>query len=187
MQTIVQEKVNQAISILDEMEIDLWLTFVRETAAGGDPILPLIYGHDLTWQTALILTRSGKSIAILGQLESETARRTGAYQEIISYDEAIRNLLLEVLQRLNPNQIALNYSKNDVHADGLTYGSYQLIIDYLDGTHWIDRIISSERVIGALRGRKTTQEIERIKTAINTTETIYNQTIAYAQPGMTER
>jgi len=186
MQTIVQEKVNQAISILVEMEIDLWLTFVRETTAGGDPILPLIYGHDLTWQTALILTRSGKSIAILGQLESETARRTGAYQEIIPYDESIRDLLLEVLQRLNPNQIALNYSKNDVHADGLTYGLYQLIIGYLDGTHWIDRIISSERVIGTLRGRKTTQEIERIKTAINTTENIYNQTIAYAQPGMTE-
>ncbi len=186
MQTIVQEKVNQAISILDELEIDLWLTFVRETTAGGDPVLPLIYGHDLTWQTALILTRTGKSIAILGQLESETARSTGAYQEIIPYDESIRNLLLETLELQDPSQIALNYSKNDVHADGLTYGLYQLINNYLDGTHWLDRIISSERVIGALRGRKTIQEIERIKAAINTTEKIYDQTIAYAQPGMTE-
>jgi len=186
MQTIVQEKVQQAFLILDEMDIDLWLTFVRETTAGGDPVLPLIYGHDLTWQTALILTRSGKSIAILGQLESETARRTGAYQEIIPYDTAIRNLLLETLKDQNPNLIALNYSKNDVHADGLSYGLHQLLNDYLNETPWKDRIISSERIIGALRGRKTPQEIGRITSAIKTTEEIYDQTIDYAQPGMTE-
>ena len=186
MRTIVQEKVNQAISILEELGIDVWITFVRETTAGGDPVLPLIYGHDLTWQTALILTRSGDSIAILGRLESETARRTGAYQEIITYDEAIRQHLLGTIKRLNPNQIALNYSTNDVHSDGLSLGMYQLIGDYFDGTKWKDRITSAEQIIGALRGRKTKQEIERINAAIKSTEEIYKETIDYAQPGMTE-
>lgn len=186
MQTIVQEKTDQAIALLDELGIDLWLTYVRETPAGGDPILPLIYGHDLTWQTALILTRAGESIAILGQLESETAHRVGAYQTIIPYTEDIRPTLLDTIKRLDPEQIALNYSRNDVHADGLSYGLYQILIGYFDDTPWKERVISAEQIIGALRGRKTKQEIERIKTAINTTQEIYKKTISHAQPGMTE-
>jgi hypothetical protein len=115
MQSIIQQKVTQAISILDKLDIDMWLTFVRETSAGGDPVLPLIYGHDLTWQSALIVTRTGKSIAILGHLEAETAQSTGAYHEVIPYHEDFGQPLAEVLKKLNPKSIAMNYSKNDVH------------------------------------------------------------------------
>jgi Xaa-Pro aminopeptidase len=187
MATLVQEKVAQAIGILQEKEIDLWMTFVRETTAGGDPVLPLIYGHDLTWHSALILTRKGRSIAVLGDLEAEAARRTGAYETILPYHQSIREELLNVLQELDPKQLAINYSVNDVHADGLSYGMYQVLRGYLEGTPYLDRLVTAEAIIGALRGRKTAEEVRRIKTAVETTRQIYQTTFEYAQVGMTEQ
>lgn len=185
--TIVQEKVNQAVRILQEQKVDLWLTFVRETTAGGDPVLPLIYGHDLTWQSALMITRSGETFALLGHLEADTARETGAYTNVIPYHQSIRSTLLHTLERIYPAKIAVNYSVNDVHADGLSYGMYQLLVQYFEATPWEQRLISAESIIGALRGRKTAGEIERIRSAIQATEEIYRRTFDYAQIGQTER
>jgi Xaa-Pro aminopeptidase len=187
MPSLVQEKVDQAIAILDELNTDVWLTFVRETSAGGDPVLPLIYGHELTWQSALILSQGGERVAIVGHFETDPAQRTGAYPTVIAYDESIRPELLRTLERLDPRHIALNYSVNDVHADGLSYGLYQVLMKYLEGTPFAERVISAEPIINALRGRKTPAEIERIKAAINTTLHIYQRTFDHAQVGMTER
>ena len=186
METIVAEKVNQAIKILNEFGVDLWLTFVRETSASGDPVLPLILGHDLTWQSALILTRTGERIAIVGRYEAETVQLTGAYSEVIPYDEAISPVLKATFQRLNPAQVAINYSVDDVLSDGLPFGLYQLLCEYLSGTPYSDRFVSAEKIIAALRGRKTPGEVARIRAAIQTTDQIYQNTFAYVQAGMSE-
>ena len=185
--TLVQEKVKQAIQILEEEDIDLWLTFVRETTAGGDPVLPLIYGLDLTWQSALMLTRTGHSIAIVGHFEAEAARRTGAYSSVIPYHQAIRPELIRVLEEINPMKIALNYSSNDVHADGLSVGLHQVLLKLLMETPYPERLVSAERVIGALRSRKTPTEVEYIRSAVKTTAQIFEKTFNFVQPGMTEK
>ena len=184
--SLVQEKVQQAVSILQEKDIDLWLTFVTETSVMEDPVLPFIYGASLTWDSALIITRTGGTIAILGNLEAETARRSGAYQEVIGYDQSIQPDLLRVLQRLNPRQIAVNTSLDDPTADGLTYGMYRQLIKYLASTPFGDRLIPAETIISALRGRKSPTELARIQKAIDFTEQIYRSTFEYLQPGMTE-
>jgi Xaa-Pro aminopeptidase len=187
MSSLVQEKADQAIAILEEKGVDLWLTFVRETSASGDPVLPLIYGDaDLTWQSALILTRSGERIAIVGRFDAETARSTGAFPTVIPYDESIKPELLRTLERITPRKIAVNYSADDVLADGLSHGLYQVLLGYLQDTPLAGRIVSAEEIIGTLRGRKTTGEVARIKAAIATTEEIYRRTFDYVQPGMTE-
>jgi Xaa-Pro aminopeptidase len=186
MNIIVQEKIQQAVEILNSYHIDVWITFVRETSAGGDPVLPIIYGHDLTWQSALIITKSGQAIAIIGHFEAEAARMIGAYSEIIPYHESIRPALLSVLERINPEKIAINYSKDDVQSDGLTVGLYQVLLDFLEETPFKDRLISSEKVITALRGRKTQSEIDRIRQAILTTEEIFSETFKICAPGMSE-
>ncbi len=187
MSSLVQEKTTQAISILKERNIDAWMTFVRETTAGGDPVLPLIFGTDLTWQSALIFTQKGERIAIVGHFEAETARRIGAYQEVIPYHESIRDVLIETLTRLNPERLALNYSPDDVYADGLSHGLFQVLMDYLENTTFQDKVIPANEIISSLRGRKTASEIDRIKQAINTTAEIYNETFDYVQPDLSEK
>jgi Xaa-Pro aminopeptidase len=186
MNSLVQEKVNQAIQILNEKNLDCWLTFVRETSAGGDPVLPLIYGHDLTWQSALIITKKGETFAIVGNYEAETARRSGAYQNVIPYQNSLRRSLLHTLERIYPAKIAINYSKNDVQADGLGHGMYQLLVDYFNATPWEQRLVSAEQVIGALRGRKTPAEIARVRSAVETTRIIFERTFEHIHLGMSE-
>lgn len=187
MQALVQEKARQATGILQEKGVDLWLTFVRETSAVPDPVLPLIYGATLTWPSALLLARSGERIAIVGRYEAETARRSGAYGEVIGYDQSIRPDLLRTLERLAPQQIAVNTSASDPAADGLTHGMYQILTEYLAGTPFAGKLVSAEAVVAALRGRKTPTEVERIRRAVDTCEEIYLRTFAHMMPGMTER
>lgn len=187
MKQIILEKSRQAIEILNEKNLDMWLVFVRETAAARDPVLPLIYGLDLTWQSALIFTAKGDRIAIVGHLEAEAARRTGIFDEIIPYHQSIREILVKTLYRLAPSQIGLNFSKNDVHADGLGHGLFLLLKDYLSGTPFENRLVSAEAVSGALRSRKTPTEVQLIRQAVQISEKIFAKTFEFASLGCTEK
>ncbi len=185
--TLIREKLDQAAGILEEKGIDCWLTFVRETSAVLDPVLPFIYGHDVTWQSAFILTRSGRRIAILGRFDAENVRRLGAYDEVVTYDAGISEPLRKVLADLDPQQIALNYSTDNSHADGLTHGLFLLLHEYLRGTPYAERFVSAGPVITALRSRKTAAEVALIKRAIATTFDIYHRTFEFVAVGKEER
>ncbi len=185
--SLIKEKVNQAIEILKEQNIDMWLTFVRETSGVRDPALDFLIGeNDLTWPSALILTRKGEKIAIIGNLEKESLQRLDVFDEILGYDTAVSALLKETITRLNPERIAVNTSRNNVHADGLTHAMYEFLKEYLAGTPYTDRLVSAEPVISAMRGRKTPTEQARVKKAIEITEEIFAKTFNFIKAGMTE-
>lgn len=186
--SLLKEKSSQAIEILKETGIDVWLTFVRETSGVRDPVLDFMIGPgDLTWQSALIFTQSGERIAIVGNLEKDAVARLGIFETVLGYDEGIRNLLRETLQRLNPDQVAVNTSRNNVHADGLTHAMYEMLAGYLESTPFADRLTSAEPVINALRGRKTPSELERIRKAVEITEDIFRKTFDFIRTGMSEK
>ena len=64
---LIREKLAQATQILNEFDVDLWLTFVRETSMSPDPALALIAGVDVTWQSAFLVGRNGRHTAIVGE------------------------------------------------------------------------------------------------------------------------
>lgn len=185
--TLIQEKANQAIEILREQEMDLWLTFVRETSGVRDPILDFLIGpNDLTWPSALILTRSGERVAIVGNLEKDAVARLDVFDAILGYDSALSGPLRDTITRRQPDRIAVNTSKNNVHADGLTHAMYEILCGYLEGTPYANRLVSAEPVINALRGRKTPAELERIRKAVEITDEIYRKTFDFIKVGVTE-
>ena len=185
--TLIQEKANQAIEILKEQEADLWLTFVRETSGVRDPALDFLIGaNDLTWPSALILTKNGDKIAVIGNLEKDSLQRLEVYTQILGYDTAVSGLLRDTITRLHPDRIAVNTSRNNVHADGLTHAMYEFLREYLAGTPYADRLVSAEPVISALRGRKTPAEQARIRKAVEITDDIFRKTFDFIKVGMTE-
>jgi Xaa-Pro aminopeptidase len=183
----MQEKANQAIEILKEQNVDMWLTFVRETSGVRDPVLDLLIGAaDLTWPSALILTRKGEKIAIIGNLEKEAIQRLDVFTEIHGYDKSVRDLLRDTVARLAPDQVAVNTTRNNVHADGLTHAMYEFLKEYLAGTPFAERITSAEPIINSMRGRKTPTEQARVRRAVEITDEIFQKTFAFIKVGMTE-
>ena len=86
---IVREKLDQASGILEELNIDCWLTFVRETTESGDPVLPHILGRPVTWQSAFLVRRDGGRVAIVGRYEDEAVRSTGAWSQVVGLEEMV--------------------------------------------------------------------------------------------------
>src|SRR5574341_2255113 len=103
---LVQEKLDQAVAVLNKLGVDSWMTFVREPSLTPDPALDLILGLDMVWQSAFIVTRDNRRIAIVGLHDAENVRMTDGYTEIVTYVQGIRSELVRVLLELNPAQIA---------------------------------------------------------------------------------
>jgi Xaa-Pro aminopeptidase len=64
---------------------------------------------------------------------------------------------------------------------------YLELIDHLNGTDYKDRLVSSEDLIAALRGRKSQAEIELMKVSINETLKIFDEVTSFIKPGVTEK
>ncbi|MCK4689916.1 MAG: aminopeptidase P family protein, partial [Candidatus Marinimicrobia bacterium] len=184
---LVQEKVNQAKEILKEFGIDCWITFVRESQINGDPILAFLVEADVTWHSAFIITSSGDTHAIVGQYDKETVEDTGAYDEVVGFVEGIKEPFISRMRKINPSKIAINYSKGSEICDGLTYGMYLTLHEFLTEIGMEDRLISAERVVSALRERKSGTEVENIKNAIKVTEDIFDSVATFIKLGTAEK
>jgi Xaa-Pro aminopeptidase len=183
---LLKEKIEQAVKILNEKNVDMWLTFVRESSVTVDPVLEMIAGMNFTWQSALIITKDGDTTAIVGSLEEENIKQTGLYENVIGYVQSIREPFLNYIKEKKPSKIAVNFSKSSALADGLTLGLYLQLLDYLKDTRYEDKLISSEEIVSSLRGRKTPVELSIMREAVKETLKILDEAGNFIKPGKTE-
>jgi len=184
---IIKEKQQQAAEILREKNVDMWMTFVRETGNIKDPMLDMIVGTGGTWHSAFILTKDADTTAVIGSLEEANVKTVGTFKNIVPYLKSVKEDLIKVLDKYNPNKIALNFSRNSSLADGLTHGVYLELMDLLKDTPYPERFISSEEIVSALRGRKSQTEVDLIKEAIRETLVIFDEVTDFIEVGKSEK
>ncbi|MBI1757564.1 MAG: aminopeptidase P family protein [Fimbriimonas ginsengisoli] len=190
MSAITREKLQQAAPLVSEAGLDAWLTLVRETSDGVDPILPLLFEGNFVWQSALLVGRDGRRIAIAGKYDAEAVAATAEWDEVIPYVEGIREPLVETLGRLTSAErprIGVNFSTSDDKADGLTHGMFVLLESYLEGTRFAGSLVSAEDVCRRLRARKSAEEVRRIRAAIAETDRLFAEIERFAQVGVSEK
>jgi Xaa-Pro dipeptidase len=181
-----KEKCKQACALLNELNIDAWLVWVRETSQMADPVLELILRGSLVWQSALLFTKEGEQLAIIGNFDAAGLESRNIYDRVLPYTKGIKEILVSELTRIDPQSIGINYSVDDVAADGMTLGMHMLLKDYLKETSYADRLVSAEGLVQRLRGRKTKEEVNRLQRAIDITEAIFRGAERFIKTGQTE-
>src|ERR1700722_7330585 len=183
---LLHEKADQAQALLRETGIDCWLIFARETDIHPDPGVELVVGAGVVRNSAFLFGAGGEGSGVAPRFDTADMRRQGVFADVSGYDEDIREVLRAALRRLDPRHIGLNYSTDDVTADGLTYGHWLLLNELLRDTPYVGRLTSAAPLLSRLRGRKTTGEVARIRRAVAVTEEIVGLVTGQLRPGVSE-
>jgi len=192
MSTIHAEKLEQAVQLIRDANMDVWVTFVRESVAGGDPALSLILEGGMTWRSALMVTRDGRKVGVVGSLDASILECSGNWDEVVTYDTDISKPLMDTLDRLIPQEnieprIAVNMSHDDALADGISVGMYRFLRSLTKGTRFDGSLVSAEPVIVPLRARKTTMELEHIRNAVHETNLLFHDIGKMIKIGISEK
>jgi Xaa-Pro aminopeptidase len=181
---IIKEKVEQAKQCLQEYDVDCWITFARESQINGDPMLEFLTPTGITWHSAFIINRDGSTHVIVGRYDVPTLNEMGVYDEVEGFVTGIKDPFINYMKKRNPSKIAVNYSKGSEICDGLTYGMFLTLQEMLAEIEMKDRLVSAERLVSAIRERKTPAELSNMKEAVRITEEIWAATYTWLKPGI---
>ncbi len=184
--TLIQEKIRQAVGLLKESGLDCWITFTRESEICGDPTLVFLAPGPVTWHSAFIVCADGRTRAIVGLYDQRGIEDSGAYDKVVGYVTGIKEPLLEFLREVAPKTIGINYSQTSEICDGLTHGMFLTLREILAEAGLADRLVAAEKVVSALRERKSAAEIGWMKQAVRATEDIFDLVGRFIAPGRTE-
>ncbi|MBQ9840832.1 MAG: aminopeptidase P family protein [Erysipelotrichaceae bacterium] len=158
-----QEKLPIIYDVMQKNNVDAWLITGRESIMKSEPILPVLGDMAFIIATTLIFTSDRKCLAIVSPLDVECFKLIEGVDEVYEYPTTMEETIFEVLSKLKPKNLALNFSSNDSSADGLTVGMYMKLKKVLDQLENPVEIVSAFPIISEVRGRKTSTQIEKIR------------------------
>ncbi len=181
--TLIKEKHRQLDALLPSMEAEAWLVLTREH---NDLSTMIFAGTGLIGEAAFLFTRSGARYAIVADYDVEPIQASGEFT-VASYGQGgFMQPLSELLERVAPQSLALNFSEEDPLADGLSVGMFRKLKKAWPVSDLESRLFSSAATIGTLRSQKTDEEVRRIREAIRITEIVLDELGQHLTPGMTE-
>jgi len=168
--------------------VDMWLTFTRENAT--DPILAVMGVDHIVARGAMVFMRKPDgtmhNVAIAASYDVDPIKGCGLFDDVIAYKkEGVKPHLAELVKKANPKVIAVNYSRDETVADGLTFGMRQYLDEALGD--YTKRFVSSDKLVVSLLGRKTPQEIDALRQAAEDTQRIIAEALTpqIVKPGLT--
>lgn len=182
MSEVNKQKLQQASEYLRDNNIDLWLIFASE---GSDPAVKLLTGLKTVGRTAFLITKENKKYAVCSIIDAQESEESGLFDQVYKYQNNLPEVLKQLIEKLNPNKIAINYSVDDNLCDGLTVGRYRWLKKNL-GLEICEKFVSSEKILQKIRSIKTPKEIDTIREAIRITQEIYDVVFSKLKVGMTE-
>ena len=184
---ISKAKLEQAAALMPQHGLDCWIvSFARETGNRQEPLEYLI-GSTITWPSAFLLHRDGRTVAIVGSGDVGHVRDRGIWSEVRGYVASPREELVQLLDEWRPEKIGVTWSEDDDTSDGITHGMYRMLESILEGTPHAERLVAAGRMAGDVRGRKLPDEVEAIHSAIAATEDLFKRIETILRPGITEK
>lgn len=184
---LAKTKLNQAAELMQEHGIDCWIvSFARETGNRPDPVSYLV-GTTVTWPSAFIVNKDGRSVAIVGSGDVGQVEGVGIWTDVRGYVASPRQDLIKLLDEWRPQKIGVTWSSDDNTSDGITYGMYRLLESFLEGTDHAGHLVSAGDLAGEVRRRKLPDEIEAIHSAIAATEELFPRIAGNLHVGLTEK
>lgn len=182
MSTLGREKSRQALAFVPADQ--LWLFITRE---GSDPAAKLVFDAAVSGEAAFMLHPQRGALALVANYDVGHVERLGVFDELRGYDRSFADGFTGWLTDLAPSTVYLNYSERDILCDGLTHGQYLRVAALLQQAVPGATLQSSEPFLRSARGRKTAEEVRRIKTAIDGSVALYAELLPQLRVGMSEK
>src|SRR5438067_11337976 len=121
---ISKAKLEQAAALMPQHGLDCWIvSFARETGNRQEPLEYLI-GSTITWPSAFLLHRDGRTVASVRSGDVGPVRDRGIWSEVRGYVASPREELVKLLAAWRPEKIGVTWRHADDASDGLPHGMH---------------------------------------------------------------